>query len=232
MIVRCMSVASIAALLSACAAKSDLPTGAAAFPAVATPVQVPTPADLTEYRIGPRDILMVSVFNEPKLSFEQLPVSSGGTISIPLIGTLPASGKTGAELAHDIDTRLNARYLRNARTAVSVVTATNYTVTVDGAVAKPGIYDIPGQLMLSQSLALAGGGTEFARMREVVVFRDINGQRYAARFDMNDIRAGRAPDFQLRQRDTVVVGYNYAAALFRSIVTTLPSAAAVFVALR
>nr|WP_269845958.1 polysaccharide biosynthesis/export family protein [Sphingomonas sp. BT553] len=187
---------------------------------------------MEEYQIGPRDILMVSVFNEPGLTFEQLPVSSGGTIAMPLIGTLPASGKTAAELANDINARLNTRYLRNARTAVSVVTATNYTVTVDGAVIKPGIYDIPGRLMLSQALAVAGGAAQFAKMNEIVVFRDINGQRYAARFDMNDIRTGQAPDFQLRQRDTVVVGYNSAAAFFRDIVTTLPSAAAVFVALR
>lgn len=232
MIARCISVAGVAALLSACAGGSDLPTGAGAFPAVAAAAPVQRSIDLEEYRIGPRDILMVSVFNEPNLSFEQLPVSGGGTIAMPLIGTLPASGKTAAELASDIDARLDARYLRNARTAVSVVTATNYTVTVDGAVNKPGIYDIPGQLMLSQALAIAGGGTQFAKMKEIVVFRDIKGQRYAARFDMREIRAGSAPDFQLKQRDTVVVGYNYAAALFRDIVTTLPSAAAVFVALR
>jgi polysaccharide export outer membrane protein len=187
---------------------------------------------LDEYQIGPRDVLMVSVFNEPGLSFEELPVSSGGTIAMPLIGTLPASGKTAAQLAADINEKLNARFLRDARTAVSVTTAINYTVTVDGAVTKPGIYDIPGRLMLSQSLAIAGGGSQFARMNEIIVFRDINGQRYAARFDMNDIRAGRAPDFALKQRDTVVVGFNAAAALFRDIVTTLPSAAAVFVALR
>lgn len=175
---------------------------------------------------------MVSVFNEPGLTFNELPVSSGGLISLPLIGSIPAAGKTAAELSDDITARLNARFLRNARTAVSVATATNYTVTVDGAVNKPGIYDIPGQLKLSQALAVAGGGAQFAKMNEIIVFRDIDGQRYAARYDMNDIRAGRTPDLRLRQSDTVVVGFNYAAALFRDIVTTLPSAAAVFVALR
>lgn len=231
MIFRCVLVAVAAVLVSACATRGDLPTGADAFPAVAT-TEVAMPTDLEEYRIGPRDILMVSVFNEPGLTFDQLPVSSGGTIAMPLIGTIPAAGRTAMQLAADINTRLDARYLRNARTAVSVVTPTNFTVTVDGAVNKPGIYDIPGRLKLSQALAIAGGGAQFARMNEIVVFRDINGQRYAARFNMNDIRAGRAPDFALKQSDTVVVGYNYAMALFRDIVTTLPSAAAVFVALR
>ncbi len=232
MILRCVLAVSAAVLLSSCAAHSDLPSGASAFPVAQSAPPAPQPSELQEYQIGPSDILMVSVFNEPGLTFEKLPVSSGGTIAMPLIGTLPASGKTASQLASEIDARLNARYLRNAKTAVSVVAATNYTVTVDGAVTKPGIYDIPGELMLSQALALAGGGSQFAKMNEIVVFRDINGQRYAARFDMNDIRAGRAPDFKLRQRDTVVVGFNYAAAFFRNIVSTLPSAAALFVALR
>lgn len=221
----------MAALLSSCAGRSDLPTGPDALPA-ASAAQPVAPPQLEEYRIGPRDVLRVAVFNEPELSFEQLPVSSGGTIAMPLIGTLLAAGRTSAELAADIDSRLNARYLRAARTAISVVTATNYTVTVDGAVTKPGIYDIPGQLMLSQALAIAGGGAQFARLDEVIVFRDINGQRYAARFDMNQVRTGKMADLRLRQGDTVIVGINNAARLFRDIITTLPSAAALFVALR
>ncbi|WP_174278205.1 polysaccharide biosynthesis/export family protein [Sphingomonas bacterium] len=221
--------AGVVTILSACAAHDDLPTGVGAFPAVAA--TAPRPLDLEEYRIGPRDVLMVSVFNEPGLTFNQLPVSSGGTVALPLIGSIPAAGRTAAQLGDDINARLNARYLRNARTAVSVVTATNYTVTVDGAVEKPGIYDIPGRLMLSQSLALAGGGAQFAKFDEVIVVREVNGQRYAARFNINDIRAGRVPDLELHQADTVIVGINYAARLFRDIVATLPSAAAVFVAL-
>lgn len=231
MIYRCVLAAGVTALVSACATRSDIPVGASALP-VATASTSVRPETLEEYRIGPRDVLMVSVFNEPGLTFNQLPVSSGGTVALPLIGTVPAAGRTTAELAGDISGRLNARFLRNAQAAVSVVTATNYTVTVDGAVNKPGIYEIPGRLQLSQALALAGGGGQFAKLNEIVVFRDINGQRYAARFNMNNIRAGREPDFTLRQSDTVVVGFNYAASLFRDIVTTLPSAAAVFVALR
>ncbi len=230
MVFKCVLVAGAAILVSACATRGDVPNGAAAFPAVTA--AAPRPVNLEEYRIGPRDILMVTVFNEPSLTFKELPVSSGGLISLPLIGSLPAAGRTSQEVADEINTRLNARYLRNARSAVSVVTATNYTVTVDGAVNKPGIYDIPGHLKLSQALAVAGGGAQFAKLSEIVVVRDIDGQRYAARFDMNDIRAGRAADFELRQSDTVVVGFNYAASLFRGIVTALPSAAAVFVALR
>lgn len=228
---RFVSATVVAALVSACASRSDVPVGAASFP-VAPAAPVATPGDLQEYRIGPRDVLMVSVLNEPGLTFAQLPVSSGGTIAMPLIGTLSAAGRTADELGRDIDTRLNARFLRNARTAVSVVTAVNYTVTVDGAVIRPGIYDIPGHLKLSQALAIAGGGAQFAKLNEVIVIRDVNGQRYAARFDMRDIRSGRTPDLQLRQADTVVVGINYAERLFRDIVATLPSAAALFVALR
>lgn len=221
----------MAVLLSSCGGRSDLPLGSGNIPAATTSLAT-TPQELDQYRIGPRDVLRVAVFNEPGLSFEQLPVSSGGTIAMPLIGSLTAVGRTQEELAADIDTRLNARYLRNARTAVSVVTAVNYSVTVDGAVMRPGIYDIPGQLMLSQALALAGGEAQYARLDEVIVFRDIDGKRYVARFDMREIRAGRMADLKLRQADKVVVGLNYAQRLFRDVIGTLPVAAALFVAIR
>jgi polysaccharide export outer membrane protein len=200
--------------------------------AVPAPAAAPSLEAQEEYRIGPRDILRIAVFNEPQLSFEELPVSSGGVISLPLIGAVQAVGLTPVELGNAIDQRLNERFLRGARSAVSVVTATNYTVTVDGAVEEPGVYDIPGKLSLSQALALAGGASQFARLDEVVVIRKIGDQQYAARFNIREVRAGRVPDLQLRQSDTVIVGLNRAAQLFRDIVTTLPSAAAVFVALR
>jgi len=218
-------------LLSACATRNDLPTGADTFPAVeAQPA--PSYGSLEEYRIGPRDVLRIAVFNEPQLSFDELPVSSGGLISLPLIGAVQAAGLTPVELGQAIDERLNERFLRDASSAVAVVTATNYTVTVDGAVEEPGIYEIPGKLSLSQSLALAGGASQFAKLDEVVVIRKIGDQQYAARFNIRDVREGRVPDLQLRQSDMVIVGLNRAAQLFRDIVTTLPSAAAVFVALR
>ena len=62
------------------------------------------------YRVGPRDILDVSVFDVPELSATVL-VSDNGTIQLPLLGEIPAAGKTPQELQADLTTRLGVDYL-------------------------------------------------------------------------------------------------------------------------
>lgn len=219
-------------MLAGCGARETTALMNAPLPAPQVATSTKAVAPEADYRIGPRDVLMVSVYGEPQLTFDSLPVSSGGYVSLPLIGELEAAGRTAGELGRLIDQRLGARYLRNPQVAVAVKTAVNYTVTLDGAVNRPGVYDIPGQVSLLQSLALAQGPAQFAKLNEVVVVRQMDGQRYAARFDLREIRRGAMPDFPLRQQDTVIVGYDAFARLFRDAVTSLPAAAAVFVALR
>jgi polysaccharide export outer membrane protein len=185
-----------------------------------------------DYLIGPLDTIGVSVFNEPNLSVQEAPVSLSGKVSLPLLGELPASGKSSAQLARDITSLLNARYLRNAQVSVAVIRAANFTVTVDGEVKKPGIYQIPGaHLSLLQAVALGEGVTELAKLNEVLIIREVNGQRYAARFDLNAIRAAQMKDPQIQQSDIIVVGYSRAAALLRTFIAALPGAAGIFVAL-
>jgi polysaccharide biosynthesis/export protein len=183
------------------------------------------------YRIGPLDELKVVVFKEPDLSVDELPVDLSGTISFPLVGQLKASGNTAAELAQTLTELLNARYLRNAQVSVSVTKPVNYSFTVDGEVRKPGVYAIPGQLTLLQAVALGEGATEFAKQDDVIIFRDIDGRRHAARFNLRDIRAARAEDPVIRQADVVIVGFSRGSRITRDIVAAVPGLAGVFVAL-
>ncbi len=185
----------------------------------------------SSYKIGPLDELKIVVFKEPDLSSEDLPVDLGGTISLPLIGQFQASGTTAAELGQLITARLNSEYLRNAQVAVSVTKPVNYSFTVDGEVEKPGVYAIPGKLTLLQAIALGEGATEFAKKGDVVIFRDIDGQRHAARFDLREIRTASAPDPVILQGDVVVVGYSSSSRFGRDLVLALPGLAGVFVAL-
>lgn len=217
--------------LTACGGGSDLPLGEAALPPAGAAVQ-PTAVAPEDYRLGPRDVIAVNVFQEPDLSAPNLPVSLGGNISLPLLGELAAAGKTTGQLTREITALLNARYLRNARVAISIVKAVNFTVTVDGQVRRPGVYEIPGgRLSLLQAVALGEGATELAKLSEVVIIRSVGGRRYAARFDLKEIRAARAPDPQVRQSDIVVVGYSQSARLLQLGVAALPGAAGIFVAL-
>ena len=96
-------------------------------------------------------------------------------------------------------------------------------VTVEGSVTEPGRYELPrGRASLLEVIALAKSPTRIAKLDEVLVFREIGGQRYGAVFDLNDVRQGRADDPQLRGGDVVVVGFSQLKGAFRDFLTTAP----------
>lgn len=216
-------------LLAGCGGrKLDLPAGAAADALI--PAQPPgTPP--AAYAIGPRDQLSLTVFQEPELSMEELYVDNGGFIQVPLIGQVKADGRTAQQLSSDIAARLRQSLLVHPQVAVNVTKSNSRTVTVDGQVKKPGIYEIPGTITLVQAVALAEGTSDYAKLSEIVVMRTQDGRRYAARFDLDDIRAGLAPDPQLQKQDIVVVGYSSAARTLGLAIAALPAAAGLFIAL-
>jgi polysaccharide export outer membrane protein len=71
------------------------------------------------YKIGPLDVLDVTVFKVPDLS-KTVQVDQDGSIYYPLIGQIPAAGKTGHELERDLTQRLDAKYLRSPQVTVIV----------------------------------------------------------------------------------------------------------------
>jgi len=225
-----LPVAAIAVTLAGCAGGSGVPMGGELPEAARGGIISPPSAQ--DYRLGPLDTLSIKVFREPELSFDSLPVSLSGKISYPLLGELPVAGMSTGEVAQRLTTLLNARYLRNASVSVSLDRAANFTVTVDGEVKKPGVYQIPGaRLSLLQAVALGEGVTDLAKLDEVLIIRETDGRRYVARFDLRDIRAARSPDPQIQQSDIIVVGYSQAASLLKLALAALPGAAGVFVAL-
>lgn len=216
-------------LLCGCdASNKTIPAGIEALPNVApgTPVSAP----VANYQIGALDELSVNVFREPDLSVETVVVDVAGKINLPLVGTVDAYGRTVEELSAEVAARLNARYLRNAEVAISVTKPTSYIFTIEGEVKKPGTYAIPGQVTLLQAVAIGEGLTDRARLSDIFVFRTVNGQRYAARFNLRDIRLARADDPQLRAGDVIVVGFSTSTQIYRDIIAALPGLATVFIA--
>ena len=224
-------ILAVASFLTGCGGGPKIPMGGALPPAERGGII--TPVSAQDYRLGPLDTISVKVFHEPELSFESLPVSLSGKISYPLLGELPVAGNSTAEVARQLASRLNARYLRNASVSVSLDRAANFTVTLDGEVKKSGVYQIPGaRLSLLQAIALGEGVTESAKLSEIVVIREIDGKRYVARFDLNEIRAGRMVDPQIQQSDIVVVGYSSFTSIFKVALAALPGIATLFIALK
>jgi polysaccharide export outer membrane protein len=155
------------------------------------------------YKIGPRDTLEVTVFKSPELS-KTVQVSETGTINFPLIGELYAAGKTAREVEQEMTKKLGAKYLQNPQISVLVKDYFSQRITMEGAVKKPGVYPIAGGLSLLQALAQAGGFEDTAS-HTVVLFRQVNGQRLAARYDVSSIRDGSAEDPQLEAGDVIIV---------------------------
>lgn len=213
------SILALACLLGGCTKRADLPVGAAAY------ANVPPPGaslSLREYLIQPPDRLTVSVYREPDLSISDVEVDSAGKIAMPLLGSVVAAGKTTEALAADISAKLGARFLVHPEVTAYVSTAASQRVVVEGSVTQPGVYTLVGPTTLLGALALARGPTRVAALKEVAVFRQIDGQRVAAKFDIPAIRRGEAPDPEIIANDTVVVGFSGLKSAYRDVIQLSP----------
>lgn len=161
-------------------------------------------AEEVVYRVGPSDVLAVSVFQVEDLG-RNVQVSANGEIALPLIGKIAAGGKTVGELETEIAERYGERYLQSPQVSVFVKEANSQRVTVSGAVNKPGMVPLTGPTTLLQTVALSGGLTTAADPRGVLVFRTVDRRRMAAKFDLAAIGSGTAEDPMLHGGDIVVV---------------------------
>jgi polysaccharide biosynthesis/export protein len=182
----------------------------------------PTVAPLgSGYKIAPLDTLTIKVFKMPDLSGD-FEVDLTGQISIPLIGSVTATNYTTAQLDEQLTQRLGAKYLENPDVSVGVKSSTSRSVTVDGAVNRAGGFPVVGHFTLMQAIAQAGGATAEANIRRVAIFRQIEGKRQAAAFDLASIRRGEMDDPQVYAGDIVIVDGSSIKALQKKILSTLP----------
>ena len=180
------------------------------------------PASKT-YKIGPRDVLEVTVFKAPELS-KTIQVSELGTINFPLLGELDAAGKTARDVEQELTKKLGAKYLENPQISVFVKDYFSQRVTVEGAIKKPGVYPIAGGLSLLQLIAQAQGFEDIAS-HEVVLFRQANGRRLAAKYDVSSIRDGSEADPQLEAGDVVIVATSDIKSGLNLVLKVIPLAA-------
>lgn len=166
--------------------------------------------------IGPFDRLGLTVFRAPDFT-QTLDVGGDGAVTVPLVGTLMAEGKTPRALADDIARGLRGGYLRDPQVTVEIQQSQSQRITVEGEVEKPGVYPIAGKATLLQSLATAEGTTEFSKLEDVVVFREVGEQRMAALYNVDLIRRGAYPDPEIYAGDVIVVGDSPARRRFRDI---------------
>lgn len=218
---RAISLVLTSVALVGCVASPPPPVaGYGAWAGTDLPAQATDPA--TIYRIGPGDALRVSVFQVPDLSFDEVSVDASGDMQMPLIGSVRAAGNTPEELSTELGNRLRGQYLRNPQVSVTVVRAASQKVTVDGAVAKPGVYEMRGRVTLLQAVAMAEGPTRVADVSQVAVFRTTDGRRMVAVYDLQQIRAGQLEDPYMQGDDIVVVDTSRLSVIMRDVIQALP----------
>lgn len=108
------------------------------------------------YRIGPRDVVDVKVFEDPQLN-AQYRVGEDGTIRLPLVGTVLAEGLTEDGLAARLKGVLEEGFLQRASVSVEVLQFRSRPISVLGAVRQPGSLNYSGRLTLIEALTAAGG---------------------------------------------------------------------------
>ncbi|MFO0773561.1 MAG: polysaccharide biosynthesis/export family protein [Nitrospiraceae bacterium] len=168
-------------------------------------------ADSTEtatdpwYILGPEDVLHISVWKDEHLTREVV-VRPDGMVSFPLVGDLPATGKTVEDLRLDLTKRLT-RYIPTPQVSIDLAKVQSYKIYVLGRVNKPGEYLVGHYTDVLQALSLAGGLTPYAAENDIKVVRRINGQQQALLFRYGDVRKGRdlQQNIVLQRGDTVVV---------------------------
>jgi len=172
------------------------------------------------YKIGPQDVLEISVYKVPDLS-RSVQVADVGSVNLPLVGEVQAAGRTARELELDLAKKLGAKYLQSPQVTVYVKEFNSRRVTIDGAVKKPGVYPIRGRTTLVQFIAMSEGLTEIASS-DIAVFRSVNGKRSAARFDLEEIRSGRAEDPVIEEGDIIVVSESATKTAFQNFLKAFP----------
>ena len=158
-----------------------------------------------EYRIGPEDVLHISVWKEEDLDREVLVRPDGG-ISFPLAGDLQVSGRTPIEVQDEIRSRLQ-RYVPDAEVTVSIEKVSGYTIFVLGEVEEPGQFTLGRYVDVVQALTLSGGFTPYANKRGIQILRRQDGREVTYKFDFRSVSRGRNLDqnILLQSGDVVLV---------------------------
>lgn len=188
----------------------------------------PSPAEGVDanYRIAPNDLMGFDVFGVPDMK-RDVRVNASGEVSLPLIGQVPVAGLTAQAAERLIARRYQEKYLQDPQVSLFIKEFTTQRVAIEGAVARPGIYPVTGQLTLLRALALSGGFAPYADIQQIVVYRQgTGGAREQFTYDLDKVRAGQEKDPNIRPDDVIVVPRNARRtalrdSLFSDILSTL-----------
>ncbi len=168
-------------------------------PARPNPAMLPAEPD---YRLGPEDLIEVFVWKEPELT-TTIVVRPDGRISLPLTGEMEASGKTAVQLQQEIAQKVG-QLISDPRVNVVVKQVNSLKISVLGEVRRPDVYKIGRRVTVLDAIAMAGGFTEFAK-RKVIVLRKSSAGEQRIRFNVRHAVEDGGEPLYLVPQDTVYV---------------------------
>jgi polysaccharide export outer membrane protein len=191
----------------------------------ASGVEASAAADLSseDYKIAPRDILQVTVFQVPDLT-RTVQVDNTGFVTLPLINDIRVSGRTMRQAQDEITAKLAKSYLRNPQVSLSLIKS-GQRVTMNGAVRTPQVITVEGELTLSQAIAQSGGANDVANPERIHVARVAGGRVDDQVYNLNEIQSGKVNDPSLRGGDIVIVEESQTKVAIKNVKDLLPFAA-------
>jgi polysaccharide biosynthesis/export protein len=160
--------------------------------------------DSTDYIIAPNDVLNIFVWKEQELTMD-VTVMSDGKISFPLTGDIIASGRTVAQLRADLTEKL--KKFIDAPEVTVIVKLSNKLIYVIGNVDKQGPFPLHANMTVLQALAMAGGFSQWADQKNIMIIRREKGKDVETRFNYKDFISGenKEQNIALKSDDTVIV---------------------------
>ncbi len=167
--------------------------------------QAEVPADSASYVIGSEDVLYIHVWKEEHLS-KTVPVRMDGKISLPLIDEIQAAGLTPLQLKELLMQKLK-EFVDIPNISVMVMDANSFKVYVSGQVKTPGVYRLRSETSLLQIIPMAGGFTDWANQKKILVIRKENGKEKRITVNYKKIIKGDDPNSNLilKAGDTIIV---------------------------
>ena len=158
----------------------------------------------SEQLLSPNAVLEISIFQADTLN-RTVQVDSAGRISMPLIGVVQAAGKSIRQLEQELERAYGKSYLQSPDVTVFMKESAGQRVTIDGEVAKAGLYPVTANATLLDVIAMAGGFRDIADQNKVYVFREIGGRKLVANYSVAEIRSGRLANPRIYGGDVVMV---------------------------
>jgi polysaccharide export outer membrane protein len=185
-------------------------------------IKLPKNQDMSdEYRIGPRDLVEIRVFQVEELQHTAR-VNSKGLISVPLVGTMRIGGLTESQAEHFLAAKLGETYLQDPQVSVFVKEYESRKFTVEGEVKDPGVFALRGPTTLLQAIAMADGLERLADADGVVLFRAVAAGKIAGFVvDLEKVRSGEVEDPLLAAGDKIVVPREGSRVFLETMVNTL-----------